>query len=80
MFIVPLEIQLNSLNFNGLDWNAIYDEYSQQFMVGTAEEIVERLRPMADAGVNYFITYLPRVAYEPEMVERFAKEVVPAVS
>jgi F420-dependent oxidoreductase-like protein len=55
-----------------------YDEYSKQFMVGTAEEIVERLRPKVEAGVNYFIVYLPRVAYEPAMAERFAKEVVPA--
>jgi F420-dependent oxidoreductase-like protein len=55
-----------------------YAEYSQQFMVGTAGEIFERLRPLADAGVDYFIAYLPRVAHEPEMVERFAREVVPA--
>ncbi len=54
-----------------------YDEYSRRFMVGTAEEISERLQPMVDAGVDYFIVYLPRVAYEPAMVERFAKEVVP---
>ena len=54
-----------------------YDKYSQQFMVGTAEEIVERLRPRTEAGVNYFIVYLPRVAYDPEMVERFAREVIP---
>ncbi len=57
-----------------------YDKYSEQFMVGTAEEIVERLRPKVEAGVNYFITYLPRVAYEPEMVERFAREVIPELS
>ena len=57
-----------------------YDEYSEQFMVGTAEEIVERLRPRVEAGVNYFITYMPRVAYEPGMVERFAREVIPAFS
>ena len=56
-----------------------YDEYSKEFMVGTPEEIVERLRPMVDAGINYFIVYMPRVAYEPEMVERFAKEVIPNV-
>jgi len=55
-----------------------YDEYSRQFMIGTAEEISERLKPLADAGVDYFIVYLPRVAYEPEMVERFAREVVPS--
>ena len=47
--------------------------------MGTAGEIVERLQPMIDAGVDYFITYLPRVAYEPEMVERFAREVIPNV-
>ena len=57
-----------------------YDEYSKEFMVGTPEEIVERLRPMVDAGINYFIVYMPRVAYEPEMVERFAREVIPSFS
>jgi hypothetical protein len=35
------------------------------------------LQPRVAAGVNYFIVYLPRVAYEPAMVERFAREVVP---
>jgi hypothetical protein len=49
-------------------------------MIGTAEEIVERLRPKVEAGVNYFIVYLPRVAYEPAMVERFAREVIPSFS
>jgi alkanesulfonate monooxygenase SsuD/methylene tetrahydromethanopterin reductase-like flavin-dependent oxidoreductase (luciferase family) len=49
-------------------------------MVGTAEEIVEQLRPKVEAGVNYFIVYMPRVAYEPEMVERFAREVIPELS
>ncbi len=54
-----------------------FDKYSEQFMVGTPEEIRERIRPIVDAGANYLITYLPRVAYEPETVERFAREVVP---
>ena len=57
-----------------------YDEYSKQFMVGTTDEIVERLGPMVDAGIDYFIVYMPRVAYEPAMVERFAKEVIPSFS
>jgi F420-dependent oxidoreductase-like protein len=56
-----------------------YEEYSEQFIVGTPEQIVERLAPLVDAGVNYFITYLPRVAYDPAPVEKFAKEVVPNV-
>ena len=56
-----------------------YEEYSQEFMVGTSEEIVERLHPMVEAGVEYFITYLPRVACDPTPVERFAREVIPKV-
>ena len=54
-----------------------FDKYSEQFMVGTADEIKERIRPIVDAGANYIIAYLPRVAYEPEIVERFAREVIP---
>jgi len=54
-----------------------YDEYSKQFMVGTADEITERLQPMVDAGIEYFITYMPRVAHDPEMVKSFAKQVIP---
>jgi F420-dependent oxidoreductase-like protein len=56
-----------------------YEEYSREFMVGTPGEIVERLHPMTGAGVEYFITYLPRVAYDPTPVERFAAEVIPNV-
>ncbi len=57
-----------------------YDEYSRRFMVGTAEEISERLQPLVETGVNYFQVYLPRVAYETEMVERFSREVIPNFS
>jgi len=56
-----------------------HEEYAQEFMVGTPEEIVERLHPMVEAGVDYFITYLPGVAYDPTPVERFAAEVIPNV-
>jgi alkanesulfonate monooxygenase SsuD/methylene tetrahydromethanopterin reductase-like flavin-dependent oxidoreductase (luciferase family) len=53
-----------------------YGEYARRFMVGTAEEISERLQPLVETGVNYFQVYMPRVAYEPEMVKRFAREVI----
>jgi alkanesulfonate monooxygenase SsuD/methylene tetrahydromethanopterin reductase-like flavin-dependent oxidoreductase (luciferase family) len=56
-----------------------FEEYSQGYMIGTAGEIVERLDPMAEAGIDYFITYLPRIAYDPAPVERFAEEVIPNV-
>jgi alkanesulfonate monooxygenase SsuD/methylene tetrahydromethanopterin reductase-like flavin-dependent oxidoreductase (luciferase family) len=56
-----------------------FEEYSREFMIGTAGEIVERLDPMVEAGIDYFITYLPRVAYDPTPVMRFAREVIPHV-
>ena len=56
-----------------------YEEYSREFMVGTPGEIIERLHPLVEAGVQYFITYLPGAAYDPTPVERFAAEVIPNV-
>ncbi len=54
-----------------------YDEYAREYIVGTPEQVAERLAPMARAGIDYFIVYLPRVAYDPEPVRRFASEVIP---
>ena len=54
-----------------------YGEYAREYIVGTPEQVAERLAPMADAGIDYFIVYLPRVAYDPEPVRRFASEVIP---
>jgi hypothetical protein len=34
---------------------------------------------MVEAGVDSFITYLPRVAYDPAPVEKFAREIIPNV-
>jgi alkanesulfonate monooxygenase SsuD/methylene tetrahydromethanopterin reductase-like flavin-dependent oxidoreductase (luciferase family) len=48
--------------------------------VGTSEQIVERLQTIVDAGADYFIVSLPRIAYDQEPIHRFAKEVVPHFS
>jgi alkanesulfonate monooxygenase SsuD/methylene tetrahydromethanopterin reductase-like flavin-dependent oxidoreductase (luciferase family) len=56
------------------------EEYSKGVMVGTPAQIVERLQMIADAGADYFIIYIPRVAYNQEPLQRFAKEVLPHVS
>lgn len=54
-----------------------YDEYAREYIVGTPEQVADRLAPMAAAGIDYFIVYLPRVAYDPEPVRRFAQGVIP---
>ncbi len=53
-----------------------FEEYATSFWVGTPEQIAERIHPLIEAGANYVIVYLPRVAYDPEPVRWFAREVV----
>mgnify|MGYP001045082057 FL=1 len=47
-------------------------------MAGTPEQLVERLRPWAAAGLDYGIIYFPQAAYEATDLEIFAREVMPA--
>ena len=47
--------------------------------VGTPEQVVEKLRPLVDAGMTYPIVYFPEAAYDTSGVELFVREVVPAL-
>jgi pantothenate kinase len=39
--------------------------------------IRERLEPVIEAGIDYFIVTIPREAYDHEAVRRFARDVIP---
>src|SRR5215208_5007386 len=54
-----------------------YEEYANETIGGTPEMVRERLQPMIDAGIDYFIVTIPREAYNQEPVRRFAREVIP---
>ena len=54
-----------------------YEDYTRTRIVGTAEQVADRLRTFTDAGMNYFIIYLPRVAYDLTQLQRLASDVVP---
>ncbi|WP_119070320.1 LLM class F420-dependent oxidoreductase [Rubrobacter indicoceani] len=56
------------------------EEYASGRVVGSAEEVTEKLRARADAGADYFIVYLPRVAYDHHQLELFARDVMPGFS
>lgn len=49
-------------------------------LVGTPEQIVERLRAMRDLGMTYAITYFADAAYDRTSIDLFAREVVPALA
>jgi hypothetical protein len=54
-----------------------YEEFSQSYWVGTSEEIAGLLRPVIDAGIDYVILYVPRLAYDHGPMQQFAGEVIP---
>ena len=45
---------------------------------GTPEQLIEKLRPWADAGADYTILYFAESATDTSGMERFAAEVIPA--
>lgn len=46
---------------------------------GTPEQLVEKLQPWADAGLQYAILYFQDAAYDTSGLELFAREVMPAL-
>jgi F420-dependent oxidoreductase-like protein len=49
-------------------------------LVGTPEQIVERLQQMQGLGMTYAITYFADAAYDRSGIELFAREVIPALA
>ncbi len=54
-----------------------FEELTRSALVGTSEQVISHLQSLVDVGVNYFILYFPRIAYDHEPLHRFAAEVAP---
>ena len=54
-----------------------YADYARTRFVGTPQQIAERLHTLTKMGINYFIMYLPRVAYDLSQLQWFARDIVP---
>jgi F420-dependent oxidoreductase-like protein len=59
---------------------ASFEGYRTGPLVGTPEQIVERLRELEAAGMTYAVTYFMEAAYDPSGVRLFADEVIPALA
>jgi F420-dependent oxidoreductase-like protein len=55
-------------------------EYGKSVRIGTSRQITEIIRPYLDAGIDYVLIYIPRVAYDHAPMQQFAEEVMPALS
>lgn len=49
-------------------------------LVGTVEQITEKLAAVGDAGMSYAITYFPEAAYDTSGIELFEQKVIPELS
>jgi F420-dependent oxidoreductase-like protein len=56
------------------------NDFRTGLLVGTPEQIVEKLRGMQDLGMTYAITYFAEAATDDSGVRLFAEEVVPALA
>jgi F420-dependent oxidoreductase-like protein len=54
--------------------------YSESPLVGTPEQIVERLKEAGALGLGYAITYFAEAAYDTSGIELFEREVIPALA
>ena len=49
----------------------------RSFFVAEPEAFRERVAQLRDAGADYLIVYLPRLAYDLEQLRRFEDEIIP---
>lgn len=50
------------------------------YLVGTPEQLVERLRAVEQIGMAYAIAYFLDAAYDPSSMELFASKVIPELT
>ena len=55
------------------------DQVRDSMLLGSPSEMVEKLNSWVEIGVNHFILMTPR-PFDPKVMERFAKEVIPHFS
>ncbi|NCT89647.1 LLM class F420-dependent oxidoreductase [Cellulomonas sp. APG4] len=70
-------------HYRGVVSPAKAEETARQFregpLVGTPEQVVEKLRHLEGLGMTYAITYFVDAAYDRSSIELFEREVIPAL-
>jgi F420-dependent oxidoreductase-like protein len=56
--------------------NASYEDFARDNIVGTVDELGERIQAGIDAGADYGIIYIPGVAYDLDLLHRFEEGVI----
>ena len=57
-----------------------YEGFREGTLIADADRVTEYLRTLIEAGIDYFIIYIPGVAYDLEPLHRFETEVIPQLA
>ena len=57
-----------------------YGGFREGTLIADADRVAEYLRTLIEAGIDYFIIYIPGVAYDLEPLHRFETEVIPQLA
>ena len=57
-----------------------YESFREGTLVADAATVAAHLRTLIEAGIDYFIIYMPGVAYDYEPLHRFETEVIPQLA
>ncbi len=57
-----------------------YESFREGTLVADAGAVVAHLEALIEAGIDYFIIYIPGVAYDQEPLHRFESEVIPQLA
>src|ERR1700686_1757550 len=57
-----------------------YGGFREGTLVAEADKVADYLRTLVGAGIDYFIIYIPGVAYDQEPLHRFETEVIPQLA
>jgi F420-dependent oxidoreductase-like protein len=71
-------MQVSRANEKAVD-NMLATVTSPDSASGTTEQVIEKLKRMRDLGCEYAILYFPEAAYDRSGIERFEREVIPAL-
>jgi len=53
-----------------------FEDFQSGFLIGTVEDVAEKIEQLAGIGIEYVIMYVTNVAYEPALVDLFDREIV----
>ena len=57
-----------------------YQGFREGTLIADADRVAAHLRTLIEAGIDYFIIYMPGVAYDQEPLHRFETEVIPQLA